>query len=213
MPDTDKQRSYSAQEYFAFVEDDEWLNSGAFEKVGQQWWAPIVLERARRDLDVPARLVWLDCVSANYFMSLPWRDEICQIGNPQQSERRRRFINELDPSQFLIVPLFLSAKELETSLDEADWHRVWIDKEAGLPILASADYDFEGVPADLRYLRYEAECSEPERISLRNVFNLNFLPDARLEDDKERITLNTPVKPRQSPKVEIAVARVGVMRR
>jgi hypothetical protein len=49
MPDTDKQRSYSAQEYFAFVEDDEWLNSGAFEKVGQQWWAPIVLERARQD--------------------------------------------------------------------------------------------------------------------------------------------------------------------
>jgi len=216
MLTADQLKPYHPQEYFAFVEDDDSIDPSVFEVPEDQWWAPILRERRQLDLDTPARLVWLDCISANYFSSIPWRDEICQVGNPAQSERRRRFIQEMDPTQFVIAPLFLSTEELQKDFDESDWHRVTIGLDGGFPVLVSPDYDFgiEGAPPDVQFLRYEKECSEPERVSLRRVFNLNFLPDAHIEEDAEPLRGNhRPQKPQPTPKVRHAGYGKGYARR
>jgi hypothetical protein len=181
--------AYRADEYFAFIDDEEELDAQLLEGPAEHWWSAIAQARRQRDLPPPSKLFWLDCVSARYFEALPWRLEICDVGNVSNSARRREQIGALDASQFIIVPLFLSSgpdeRFISTQFAESDWHRVVVAEEKGLPVLSAPDYDFELGIGVLRYLRYAAECTEGERVSLRNVFNLNFLPDAEIGREGE----------------------------
>ena len=196
---------YGDNEFFTFVEDVEPCAFDRPQVPKEDWWTPILAARGSMNLEPPARLVWLDCVSAPYFESLPWRDELCNIGDFAASQRRRRQILELDATKFLIVPLFLgeSANEWEMlqAFGEADWHRVVIDTQRiGSPVLSAPDYDF-GPNAALRYLRFEAECSLTELGRLRNVFNLNFIPNAKIEHGGMRgEPTPTPLPPKPTSK-------------
>jgi hypothetical protein len=194
---------YGPQEYFAFVEGDELLDPGALRRNEAAWWAPILERRRQLGFAPPDRFVWLDCVSARFFAELPWRKEICEIGDVEQARRRRAQIQALreHASQFIVVPLFMSRYDelpsFEKSFGAADWHRIEIGPQPGVPVLVSEQLDFDhaGSKAQLRNLRYIAECYGDELRSLRNVFNLDFLPDADLGANEG----GTPGAPPHSP--------------
>jgi len=197
--------SYSNDEYFAFVEDAEPFAAEWSEPPEDAWWHRLYLERQSLNLPRPSSLLWLDCVSAPYFDSLEWADEIISPEDATEREQRRERILQLDPQQFVIVPLLLSDDsgdaELAERFAQEPWNRVVINKDAGRrPVLAGPDYDFDDRAA-LRYLRFEKTCGAVENRLLRNVFNLDFLPEGRI--DKESgfdPGAPTPIKP-ISPKV------------
>ena len=191
---------YGPNEYFGFVEGDELIDPGALRRNETAWWAPILERRRQLGLATPDRLVWLDCISARFFAELPWRKQICEIGNAEHSRRRRAHIQALREhvSQFIVVPLFMSRYDelpsFEKSFEAADWHRIEIGQQPGIPVLTSEQLDFDHAAskAQPRNLRYIAECYGDELRSLRNVFNLDFLPDADLGAG-EGGTPNTPL--------------------
>jgi hypothetical protein len=203
MLDVEESVPYGPQEYFGFVEGDEPLDPGALQRNEAACWAPILERRRQLGLAPPDCFVWLDCVSANFFAQLPWRKEICEIGNVEQSRRRRAQIQALreHASQFIVVPLFMSRHDelppFEKSFGAADWHRVEIGEQPGIPVLASEQLDFDHAAskAQRRNLRYIAECCGDELRSLRNVFNLDFLPNADLGAGEG----GTPGTPLDSP--------------
>ncbi|MET0115992.1 MAG: hypothetical protein ABW090_01075 [Sedimenticola sp.] len=165
-------------DYFAFVE--------AIEEIGTPLGDVEILfdERDQQGLKSPTHIIWLDCVEKSYFLNLPWRDTPCDINNPAHAKERREQLASLDRIFFRTVLLLINGHSddgtEETMLNdfgEADWHRIQIHKRIGLPILIAPDFDLE--PEDTHHfrLKYLSACNSGELESIRNVFNINFLPD------------------------------------
>ena len=176
---------YDLDEYFAFIESSDELDPKAETEL-PDWWRRVVGERGRKDRPAPDHLVWIDCVHARLFEELPWRDEICPIGDPDAAERRRQQIRELDPGMLVVAPLLLTRRFaieglLLADLGEAAWHRVRLGLVGEIPTVMAPDFDLD--PQFSRWVYFERymTCSKSERRSLENVFNLNFLPDATLD--------------------------------
>lgn len=189
---------YGKDEFFAFVESADELDKTGhdLDGLGSDWFGALLKVRGDQGLSEPTQFVWLDCVRANYFAELTWRGETCDINNAIEAARRRDRIASLDGSKFIVMPLLLSRHiEAERStflqLMEVSWHRVTIGTQAGLPVLVAPDFDLEPGERNVLNFRYEMICDEAERTSLTAVFNLNFLPDANL-DDLERPDPQTP---------------------
>lgn len=190
-------------EYFAFVESFDKLaawsgggKGGAMQSIVD----PLLYLRAKLEFPQPAALVWLDCVAAQYFMQLDWRNETCEIGNAAESKRRREQIRALDRSKMRVVllPLGIDGEDegrINEEFVRAAWHRVVLAGESpGLPSATGPDFDLEADARDIRYVRHVRRCSEDEHSSLVNVFSLAFLPDADFGKG-ERTDPNTPPRP------------------
>jgi hypothetical protein len=184
---------YGPEDYFAFVE-----SSDPLPKRGSTGEVTGLLrsERESVGLSEANRAVWVDCVESRYFMHLPWRDEICHVGNVVESEERRGQLNSIDRSKFVVGFLLLDARGdaergTATELDRAAWHRITLEDRDGIPVVVGPDFDLEPDARRVRRLRYLGRCSELERKSLSNAFSLDFLPVARI-GDRERDDPNSP---------------------
>ena len=179
---------YDADEYLAFVESSDDLDPKNHEVKLPEWWERIVAERERLDRPEPDHLIWLDCVHARSFEALPWRDEACAIGDEVAAARRRQQIIELAP-QLIVAPLLVTRRFsaeglLLADLGEAAWHRVRLGKSGVIPTVIAPDFDLEPDSCRWVYFTYHSTCTEPERLGLENVFNLNFLPEATLGGER-----------------------------
>jgi hypothetical protein len=185
--------------YFAFVESIEPIASAS--EVHSSGMHGVFLQRDKAQLAPPTHIVWLDCIREAYFRSLSWKDEPCPIGDAESARARRTNLVSLEENQFVAVFLLLStaltneATVLQALMD-ADWHSIEIGQQSGMP--ASVATDFEAALEDpnptIRYINYAARCEGDEMRWLRNVFSLDFLPDA---DFGESDRGNTP--PDKSP--------------
>jgi len=200
---------YGPDDYFAFVESiDPLIRPKAHATPSADAIDLILSERAGRNLPPPARAIWLDCVQSQYFMRLSWKDELCEIGNLEDSTRRRENLQALDRQYFRAAFLLTDPKgpaELGTfhELDRATWHRIVLSTHQGLPTIVAPDFDLEPAARELRHLRYLGLCSELERKSLANAFSLDFLPTAQLKHI-ERGNPNSP------PRTPTPTPRAGV---
>ena len=173
----------------AFVESSDDLDPDYFEQKEPEWWQRILNERGRLERPTPDHLVWLDCVHARSFMQLPWREDACEIGDAGAAARRREQIKSLDPSILIVAPLLITRRFaaeglLLVELGEAAWHRVKLDEHGDIPTVIAPDFDLEAEYCRWVYFDHRAKCSEPERATLQNVFNLNFLPEAELGGER-----------------------------
>jgi len=200
-PEADAGFIYDVDDYFAFVEANEPLRrSSSRNDATERAIDSILRERAGRGLPRPARALWLDCVQSQYFMRLPWRDEICQIGNLEDSDRRRSQLLALDRRHFRAALLLIEPKGAAEigmfgEFKRASWHRIVLSTQSGIPTLTGADFDLELDTQQTRHLRYLGVCSEFERKALTNVFSFDFLPDANISE-RERGDPNSPPKSR-----------------
>jgi hypothetical protein len=195
---------YGADDYFAFVESSDPLVRSRLADPKTDPFEIIISERSALRLSLPRRAVWLDCVHAKYFMRLPWKDEICEIGNPRHAAVRREQLKQLDRAYFRAALLLgnpSSASEHGPfeEFQRATWHRVVLSKErGGLPVIVAPDFDLGLDERELRQLRFLGQCSRFERKSLTNAFSLDFLADANV-GKLERGDPNTPPQ-KPSPK-------------
>jgi hypothetical protein len=178
---------YRADEFFAFVESSDDFDPDA-KNQPPEWWRRINVERIRRGRPSPDHLIWLDCISADAFGSLPWRDELCEINDREQALRRRSQINDIDASALVVAPLLLSRTfkeeaELIAGFGEAAWHLVRLGPDGPIPTLVAPAFEVETAESRTLTFEYGAVSTDPERASLTNVFNFNFLPDADLGAD------------------------------
>src|SRR5687768_16886073 len=98
--------------WFAFVESqDPFRVSSAGAE--DDWWSHILIARLKVGLPAPNRISWLSCIRVEYFESLSWRNEPCEIGNEEQSTRRRAQLLTLDAKHLVVVPLLLCRGEPE----------------------------------------------------------------------------------------------------
>jgi len=196
-PDHDPGYLYGPDEYFAFVESlDPLIRSGFADPKSD----PIELLLDKRRVNKfapPSKVIWLDCVQSQYFMRLPWKDDVCEIGNAEQSALRRQQVRQLDRAYFRVALLLVNPEGLaeQGTFDElkrAALHRVVLStQQTGIPVIVAPDFDLESENREHRQLRYMGLCSLSETKSLSNAFSLNFLPDARM-GDLERGNPNTP---------------------
>lgn len=186
--------------YLAFVEAIDQLDGDALKtRDGMpDYWIDILDERNVASLDLPTHRIWLDCVRSDYFSGIEWRHETCRRNDDAAASRRRHQLLDLDPDQFATVLLLLSpndgsggAAALE-QFQEGSWHEVELNSLRGLPVVAASDFDL--VVAQRCYFEWQHEVAELERDVLRNVFNLDFIPDA---DWGERGS--KPPQPRPKP--------------
>ncbi|AXQ30929.1 hypothetical protein D0B54_20580 [Solimonas sp. K1W22B-7] len=166
---------YANDEYFAFVESADSLDILARDRKQAlpAEWDPLLINRWVQGYGLPTRILWLDCVHASYFNDLGWRGETCDLRDPTQVARRRRRLAEIEPRRVANVLLLVntegeSERAIGLRLAAGSWHRVCLDAEQGLPVLASS-----WGAADLRQqsLRYLKACSPEERANLETVFN------------------------------------------
>jgi len=187
---------YGADDYFAFIESSDDFDAPD-PKVGvPDWWARLADDRRRDDRPVPDHLIWLDCIRAQSFLALPWRDEPCRINQEDDSVRRRSQLLDIPATAFVVAPLLLSRHfddefNLIGSLQKADWHLIRLGLEPGIPTVIAPDFDLEPGTRQWRYFEHHAECTEPEQAGLTNVFNFNFIADWTLGED-ERGAPDTP---------------------
>jgi hypothetical protein len=201
VPAADPGYIYGPEDYFAFVESIEPLvRSKPSGNPKADAIDLILTERKSHNLSPPAKTVWLDCVQSQYFMRLTWKDDQCEIGDPAQSGQRRKHLDTLD-RQFLRAALLLTDPKGPAErgtfgeLNRAAWHRIVLTTQQGFPTIVAPDFDLELDNRELRHLRYLGLCSDLERRSLTNVFSLNFLPTAKLEN----IERGTPGSPPRAP--------------
>jgi len=198
----DAASGYGPDDYFAFVESFETLAAprGALRGVID----PLLDLRTALKLAKPSALVWLDCVAAEYFMRLPWRNEICRIDEAVDSARRREQVRALDADKLRVVLLPLGTRgenerSVGTELSRVAWHRISLSgAPPGLPSELGADFDMDTGRAT-RYLQYLGRCSKAEHTSLVNVFSLDFLPTAHFGAHERGDSNNTPPRPRPEP--------------
>lgn len=190
--------SYMENDYFAFVESFEFLDPKAVSGVIKfpDDWDSILEIRGRKGLELPSAALWLDCVKADYFASLDWRDDECQINNKGHSDRRRKLLMDLDTSQFVVALLLIdvdgeSERDEFGRFSEMSWHVIQLDPTDGLPVLAAPDFDLDPHLQKMRYVKHKRFLNESEFKSLSNVFSLNFLPDTKL-DGRERPNPTSP---------------------
>lgn len=199
---------YGPDDYFAFVESiDPLTRSKAWDTAVPDPIDLILTERRGSNLPPPGRALWLDCVQSQYFMRLPWKDERCVIDDREDSERRRKLLQSVDPQYFRAVLLLANAEgaaERGTfrEFERAAWHRIVLANSNGLPAIVATDFELGPDGRELRHLRYLGRCSDLERKSLANAFSLDFLPTAQLKG-LERGDPNTPpTKPTPKARVE-----------
>lgn len=199
---------YGPDDYFAFVESiDPLTRSKARDTAVPDAIDLILNERRGSNLPPPGRAIWLDCVQSQYFMRLPWKDERCVIDDREDSERRRRQLQSIDPQFFRAVFLLADAKgaaERGTfrELERAAWHRVVLASSNGLPAIVAADFDLGPDGREVRHLRYLGRCSDLERKSLLNAFSLDFLPTAQVKGIERGDPNSPPTKPSPKARVE-----------
>lgn len=188
-----------ADHWYAFVESQDPFRGSIAGAGDGDWWGHVLISRQKSELPAPSRIVWLSCIKASYFEDLTWRSEPCEIGDEEQSERRRAQLLDLNESQLLVVPLLLCWGEREefaifASLGRHDWHRIRLEHNARYPVWTAPDFALEnnGIPNRLDYL---GSCTEPEREALRAVFNLNFLQDEDMGGEEERGPLPPTLAP------------------
>ena len=191
---------YGPNDYFAFVESIDRLNPSALRNgsAGNQI-NLIVAERESTGLRMPSSAIWLDCVQSQYFMRLPWKNDRCEIDNPDHSALRREQIRQLDRNHFKVAFLLVdrsSAAERGTydEFARAAWHRIVLSDESGLPVLVAPDFDLDPDRRRVRHLRYLGRCSDLEHRGLGNALSLDFLPTGNLKGI-ERGTPNSPPLP------------------
>lgn len=166
---------YADDEYFAFVESADSLDILARDRKQAlpAEWDPLLINRWVQGYGLPSRILWLDCVHASYFNELGWRGEACELSDPAQVARRRRRLAEIESRRVANVLLLLNAEgESERAiggrLAAGSWHRICLDAEQGLPVLASS---WSAAKLQLQSLRYLKACSAEERANLEAVFN------------------------------------------
>ncbi len=166
---------YANDEYFAFVESADSLDILARDRKQAlpKEWDPLLINRWVQGYGLPTRILWLDCVHASYFNDLSWRGETCDLRDPTQVARRRRRLAEIEPRRVANVLLLVNAEgESERAvglrLAAGSWHRVCLDAEQGLPVLASS---WGATDLQQQSLRYLKACSPEERSNLEAVFN------------------------------------------
>jgi hypothetical protein len=176
---------YEREQFFAFVESSDELLSRELHAGGHdgKWFAELLKARDAQGLGAPRRVAWLDCVRAEYFSSLAWRGERCEINDPADAARRKARLDTLDASQFRValLPIGTAGDDEHAfwaAMTQSLWHLVAFG-EPGIPVVVAPDFDLALGGVTLTGIRYHRPCHEGERASLYNVFNLNFLPDAR----------------------------------
>jgi hypothetical protein len=199
---------YGPDDYFAFVESFEPLARSVQRggKSNDERIQSLQLER-RPILPVANSALWLDCVQAQYFMQLPWKDEVCRIGDASDSAKRRKQLQNLDRTKFLVGLLLIHTRgtaEAGTAaeLAGAAWHRISLTSSGGLPVITGTDFDLEDEGRRMRQLRYLGRCSLLERKSLTNAFSLDFLPDAKFGTLERGNPDEPPRGPKWSPNKE-----------
>ena len=197
------QDPYGDNHYFAFVESSEALDPMMVKGGGEPAeWSPVLDIRKGMGLGPPTAVMWLDCVSANYFAALEWKNEECEIGNREDADRRRKLLLQLDSRQFKVamLPIDPAGKGGERDdfgrFNEMSWHLVKLSQKGGLPVLAGPDFDLDADQREILFVKHERFLDKSEQKSIGNVFSLNFLPDADL-NGRERPNGNTP--PRDKP--------------
>jgi len=191
---------YGPDDYFAFVESIDPLSPSALRNGSTaDHINVIVAERDSARLRLPGYAIWLDCVQSQYFMRLAWKNNRCEIDNPEQSALRRQQIRQLDRDCFKIAFLLLdrsSAAERGTydEFARAAWHRIVLSDASGLPVLVAPDFDLDPDSRRIRHLRYLGRCSDLEQRGLANALSLDFLPTANLKGI-ERGSPNSPPLP------------------
>lgn len=195
---------YESDDYFAFVESIDPLRSSNNPEDPMSDAIDLILrDRESVGLTKPGRAIWLDCVQAEYFMRLPWKDVRCEIGDLEHSASRRTLINQLDRNYFRVALLLANpsaAAEGGTieELARASWHRVVLSSQQGqkgLPVLVAPDFDLENETRQMRRMRYLGQCSLLEQRSLVNAFSLDFLPNAKLDDIERDSPISPPLPP------------------
>jgi hypothetical protein len=185
--------SDSSRVYFAFVEDVNAFNAefAASNERRMECWGGLLSARREADVASPESLVWFDVVQANFFMRLPWREDVCPIGDVEASIRRRRNLLSLqeDKEVFRSFAVPLSPQdEFESSCIEAfqpcSWHIVMLGDQAGTPVAVLPDFGIDNYPeAPIQSMMYAGACRGEEFANLNEIFSLNFLPDLGVTGD------------------------------
>lgn len=192
------------EHYFAFVESIDELPNVALTGEVPLGWSSVLQRRQADHLRLPTHALWLDCVREEYFLGLEWLNEVCEPGNRVHAAQRRERLQSLDPTQFVVALVLLSDAMVDENypLGEffgAAWHKVSLRKSNGIPASVDSDFDLalESVTAQVRYVRYEAKCTDEERLALLNVFSLNFIPD--VDFDEGNHSPGNAITPPKSP--------------
>jgi hypothetical protein len=200
--------------YFAFVEGFEEIGKAKGTEWIPKWWFKLLSNR--HGLSVPTHCAWLDCVRTHDFLKLEWRFEDCAIGDSAQGSSRRDKIKSLPDSMFKIVFVPLSKKlaaeaKVINAFQASTWHRIILGPRPGLSVVAGPDFDLQDGAIEYLNLEHYGACLLEEREQLTNVFNLNFISDAKFGDDEEAGTTSTvkpsggsgPARPKSRKKVRV----------
>lgn len=176
-----------AVEYFAFVESSDSIRLPGKPlkdpSVLDRGWA-MVLEARGQTGPLPTDLVRLDCIAADYFLSLSWINEPPVADADAESKQKRRTdLLEIDAEQLRVVELLLSdrvpgERNLVAVMSEQHWHRIVLsDDDEGLPALVAPDLTTFEVESVLQYFQYRSPTSSEEYGRLYNVFNVDFIDE------------------------------------
>lgn len=183
--------TYGDTAYFAFVESNEPTDGSNKSMKDQPQDDPFLEVLSRRLSDgmgLPTDILWLDCVRADYFLGLDWRDEHCDANNSIAENRRRRQLLYLDPNQFEVAWVPINQRnEVEREqlarISEMPWHLITLDSTGILPAMTAPDFDLEDEGRQLKYVTHQTQAQEQDRRSLVNAFSLDFLPEMTRGDD------------------------------
>jgi hypothetical protein len=192
---------YGPDDYFAFVESiDPLILPKSHSAPSADSIDLILSERAGRNLPPPARAIWLDCVQSQYFMRLSWKDELCEIGNLEDSNRRRENLQALDRQYFRAAFLLTDPKGPAELGTFHELNRATGTASSSPPRTDSHDRHPTSTSSPLPENCSTCVTSVCARIwnrkSLANAFSPDFLPTAQLKHI-ERGNPNSP--PRTLP--------------
>ncbi len=172
-------------DYYAFVESDDEFELAEKSAGPLPRWLESLLASRRNggNRTDPNRILWLDCIRADAFLNLDWRDRPCDAKDPEQVARRREEIAMIPQDALRVAPLLLDIKSdraLFFAFVETDWHRVRFDTQDGHPTILAPDFDFDAADGAVVTLEHQGMCFGDELLALRRVFNLDFIGDADL---------------------------------
>lgn len=196
----------SGVEYFAFVESIDELPRTDGGPLPPEWLA-IIERREQEGLAAATHSIWLDCVQSDYFLSLEWRGERCDPGDPEQREARRALLRGLDRDRFSVVLLLLSLGtadegEVHEQLGQAAWHVVELDGKTGIPVAIGVDFDAVLDAPSIGYLQYLERCRPEPLKQLVNVFSLDFVADAAFDAHGNEPPISQPLWPKEGGGLE-----------
>lgn len=125
---------FEDNQYFAFVESSELIDWDALDNTDDipKEYRQILDIRKELIMSPPRRSFWLDCIKADYFDSLDWRNDVCRINNEEDLEERRKKIKDLVSSNFLVALLLIGDDNEDEfadtlGLEESEWHIIKLD--------------------------------------------------------------------------------------